>query len=183
MMLSSTRSWFCGFVTLLFVAPFSGARAATVIPQSTTSLTRQATHVVRGIVREQREGYDERARHSIIETTLAVDEVLKGETSRTIVIRQLKGIPGDARFQNGEEVVLFLRAGTGPHQGAYFLLGMGQGKFEVRRLTGAPVVVERDFSELSFVSNDGSPGKAPTERAMKLTELKSRIREAAAVHP
>ena len=160
----------------IVLVPFATAQGASVIPQSTESLARQATHVVRAVVEDQREGYDERARHATIETRLSVEETLKGRAPSTILVRQLRGIPGDARFRAGEEVVVFLRVGTDAHQGAFFLLAMAQGKYEVTRTSGGATVVQRDLSELAFVSKDGTVTPAPADAALELDELRSRVR-------
>lgn len=165
-----------GLLALLLLP--CAAHASSVIPQSADALTRQATHVLRAVVESQREGYDERARHATVETTFTVSSNLKGDAGRTVVVRQLKGIPGDARFRVGEEAVLFLRSGSGPHLGVFFILGLGQGKFEVTRPTGRPALAERDFSELSFVAKGGGAAAAP-ERSLALDELERVVRRAA----
>src|SRR4051812_12023729 len=105
------RSYNWAALALWLAAP--ATFAAVALPQSTQGLTRQASLVVRGVVEGQKVGYDEAVHHATVETTVRIDEALKGAAPARVVIRQLKGIPGDARFAVGEEVVVFVRAGAG----------------------------------------------------------------------
>ena len=159
------------------------ARAAVVLPQTTESLTRQATAVVRGVIVSQQQGVDAAAHRSILETTIRVLEAYKGGPLETATVRQLgragKGgrpvlIEGDAKLAPGEEVVLFLKAGRGAEAGYWFLLGFGQGKLTVRRDGAGVPRVERDLSGLSF--RKGKPAAAPTT----LAALEAVVRKVAA---
>jgi hypothetical protein len=150
------------------------AWAAVVIPQTTEMLTHEATHIVRGVVEHQVLSRDEAVHHAVVETTIRVEEVFKGVAPERIVIRQLRGIPGDARFTEGEEVVVFVREGVDVEKGFHFLLGLAQGKFQVRRSLKGPVSVSRDYTDLHLVE----PGSRPVivERVATLDELRTRIR-------
>ena len=91
------------------------------------------------------------------ETPFTVQQVLKGEVREGAVVRvrQLRGptadggflaVPGDAVFEAGEDVVLFLV--TDP-DGTAFLTAMGQSKYVVRAGPGG-AMVDRDLGGLAF---------------------------------
>ena len=166
------RSFNWATLALWLAAPC--VNAAVALPQTTQMLTHQATSVVRGIVEGQRVGYDEAVHHATVETTLRIEEALKGAGPSKLVIRQLKGIPGDARFTRGEEVVVFVRAGAGAAPGVSFLLGMAQGKFAVKRTLQGDGVVERNFTDLHLLK----PGAV--EKITTLADLRAKVKAAVA---
>ncbi len=142
----------------LVVLAAAPSRAAVVVAQTSEQLARQADAVVLGTVVRQIDGEDPVARVHVVKTEIRVGEAWKGRPPSTISLWQFgalrggkhAGISGDADFTPGEEVVLFLSEGTGARAGAYFLLGLGQGKFSVVREAGLPPRVTRDVSRLHF---------------------------------
>jgi hypothetical protein len=89
-------------------------------------------------------------------TSLKVNEYIKGKGPEKIVIRQIGGkvgeievfVPGNARFDLGEEVFLFLEKGSK----YYYVMGMAQGKFSVKKdkLSKEKILV-REMGNLGIV--------------------------------
>lgn len=116
-------------------------------------LVTQADLIVTGTVLEQRSVRPESGGHIWTDVRVQVDGVVKGEAKGEVVVRQQGGkvgdearfVPGNARFEKGERVVLFLIA----HEGFHYTVGMELGKYTiytgreardyVRRETSVPV--------------------------------------------
>lgn len=116
-------------------------------------LVTQADLIVTGTVLEQRSVRPVAGGHIWTDVRVQVDSVVKGEARGEVVVRQQGGrvgdearfVPGNARFEKGERVVLFLLA----HEGLYYTVGMELGKYTiytgreardyVRRETTVPV--------------------------------------------
>ena len=120
-------------------------------------LTKRSDRVVRAHVVERESRWDEARERIHTYTTLELADSLKGEGEPTIVVRQLGGevdgtgsfVGGDAHFEVGEEVVVFLR--RNPAGESYFhVIGLAQGKFRVVR-SGERSLAVRDLSELSLM--------------------------------
>jgi hypothetical protein len=112
--------------------------ATTIVPISDRDLTSRADVVVRGVVVSNEVSQDSLGRPQTV-TVISPLEVLKGEVSGSLVLRELGGELSDGRFfklfgrpeyQPGHEVVVFAIARPGgDYQTAELLLG----KFEVQK--------------------------------------------------
>jgi hypothetical protein len=153
------RTLLVGFIALFLAAPPRIAAAAVVRPQTTESLTRAASRVVLGRVAMIETGRDEALRRTVVRVAIDVSESLKGAAVSRVVVQQL-GVPGDARFTVGEEVLIFVREDSGAH----FMVGMAQGKFRILRDRAGRVMAERSFRDLTFLPRSGGepiPSRAP----------------------
>ena len=121
-------------------------------------------------------------------TTLKVIEPIKGTVQKDmhLVVRQIGGqigewsqfVPGDARFEVGQEVVVFLRHDQ--KDDLHFLVGMAQGKIDINLdadQVGAPPKPKTRSAVIKAQSHS-----APDETPPSLSELIERIRLAAVSH-
>jgi len=158
---------------LLAAAP---AAASTVLAATVEELTRTADLVVRGTVEGRESRFAPGGRR--IFTTLRVRPaaVWKGSAGGVVEVTIPGGVVGDigqrvsgvAAFDDGEEVVLFLRR-AGP---AFGVMGLSQGKFRVegdtaRNRVGGLYRVERAI-----------PAGERLAEEMPLAELERRVRSA-----
>ncbi len=156
------RRW-CLAATISLLA--SSASAATVQRLTLGQLADRSEVVFIGTVAAQQSQLQRTPRQVWTETTFAVDQQIKGAKQLRFVLRQLGGtagegteritakVPGYARFEVGERVVLFLeRAQTG----RLVVTGLKQGKFLLTTdaKTGERVA-QRELGGLVF------PGAAP----------------------
>lgn len=118
--------------------------------------------IVHGKVAEQDTYFDEDQQRVVTDVTISVKRNYHGAEGDSVTFQQWGGelngtlhkIPGDASFENGEEVVVFLHRGDG---GVTALSALGQSKFQVLR-NGGRTMVLRNLSEMSFLldKSDGS---------------------------
>ncbi len=111
--------------------------AAQFVPRSIEELAAEATCVVHGRVAavEVAAGSDG---VPLTRVELAVENTWKGSSTNRIVVTQAGGtlgsrrvlVGGEATYQPGEEVVVFLVANS---RGEWLTSGMAQGKFSVQR--------------------------------------------------
>ena len=156
----------CAMAIVGIAAWAAPARATVMLSLTTEQLTDQASIVVRGRVVSQQVASD--AGRLWTDTTLRVDAALKGTVpaSKTVVVRQPGGetaaggmiVAGAARFQRGEEVLVFLR----PVGTVHMAVGMCQGKYRVYRDAGG-VRARRELGGVAFAVLDGQ-GRASLKR-------------------
>ncbi|MGM0555291.1 MAG: hypothetical protein ACQEVA_02835 [Myxococcota bacterium] len=127
--------------------------------------------IVHGQVAEQRTYFDEEQERVVTDVTVEVDRNYYGADGKTVVFQQWRGehdgqfhsIPGDANFEDGEEVVVFLHRGD---DDVVALSALGQSKFQVVR-NGDQNIVTRDLRDIGFLLDkpDGSTeiGHKPNE--------------------
>jgi hypothetical protein len=110
--------------------------------------------------------------------SLVVDDPLKGDRRRTVLLRQPGGsvgarrtwIPGMPQFNRGEQVIVFLRD---RRDGTFDVTGLNQGKYDivndfaVANVSGVAILDPKT----GLVSDAGFIDKAPLEA------FKARIRE------
>ena len=143
------------------------ARATTVLPLDLDALTAAAGRVFMGRVVAVRSGRD---RHGlpVTWTTFAVDETLKGTATTRIEIKQLGDaatssdgviyrVPALPSYAVGDEVILFLHPES--REGFTSPVGLGQGRFRIRRSDGPPVA-ENDVGNTNLTTG------APTTHAL-----------------
>jgi hypothetical protein len=129
-------------VLLVLLVP--EAAATTVRSFSLPQLFREADHVVVGKVVGQRSFWNEAHDTIYTDFTVAVEATEKGAQVENVTVRLMGGtvgatrlsISGNASLKEGERVLLVLR-----DQGDFHtLVGMSQGKWNVRRVEGIDVV-------------------------------------------
>lgn len=175
------------FIWLLVLGLACGAvgRATTVVPLSVEELTSAAEMVVEARAVQSWSAWNPQRTVIYTYTRLAVDKTLKGSAGAELLVKQPGGtvgaygqaVPGVRQFQDGEDVVLFLRHSI-DGDAALSVVGLMQGSF--RRLWG-------DQGEAS-VSN-GVPGVTAVTKgnlrsysgtALSLQSLESRVQKAVA---
>ncbi|TVQ98413.1 MAG: hypothetical protein EA398_13265 [Deltaproteobacteria bacterium] len=158
------------------------AHATTMLYANVERLTEISTLVVEGEVVGQRTWQVDEG-GIFTEWTLSVSEVLKGDASTTVRFRQWGGqigdvstyIPGDARFEVGERVMVFLH---NDDEGVFWPSALGQSKFVIGSGPG-PVGPEVPLEEAVERGMDLDPTRMrridiPRLDGMELPELASR---------
>ena len=174
---------------LLALGLASGPASATVVePLTLDALVARATFVVRARV-SRLDVIDAGGRY-ITRVTLAVTEPIKGEASagQTLQVDTLGGtmgpfsqrVAGEARFVEGEDVVVCLEAVAG----RYVVLGMSLGKFTVDSLPSG-VLLRRDITglEVAVAAQAPAPARAMLPAEVPLTALRDLSRGAPALAP
>lgn len=113
------------------------AQATTALLLTRAQLVQRSDLVVRATVLSVESSWTEDKTAIVTSTRLKVSGTLKGRQASELVLRQLGGrvgeealvIPGEARLEVGEEVVLFLKDGQG---GVVGLTAMAQAAYHVR---------------------------------------------------
>ncbi len=165
---------------IALAGPFSQARAATVLALTVEELTGTSDRVIRGRVVSQ----ETEAKKGLVFrlTTLDVIEDLAGEGPSRVVVRQLGGesgphgvhIEGNAVFEVGEEVVVFVSIGrTG--SSLVHVVGLSLGKFRVEQVEEEAIAV-RNMTGVQLIRLDEA--RAVIESRLSLDELRSRVRAA-----
>ncbi len=138
-------------VAALSVATIAPAAATTVAPLSVEQMVDASDLVVRGTVDSVWVDEDENG-HIWTRALVRVDEPLKGdadegdyvtvEAAGGVVGNRQMIVDGSARYDVGEQTLLFLT--DKPSRGVYGTVAMGKGKFTVRPdpRDGAPVLVQ-----------------------------------------
>ena len=118
------------------------------------------------------------------ETTIIVEEVLFGEAPKTLHIRQLGGtyngktlyIPGDAKFETGTRVVLFLNK----ENDTWFLTALEQSQYELEKKGRLGWILKKKYHEgLVYQNTKGHivPYVPPIHKPFQsLTHLRSKLR-------
>ncbi|MGE0784799.1 MAG: hypothetical protein AB7S26_03850 [Sandaracinaceae bacterium] len=159
-----TRALAMGGVAVAIVALVaSHAEATVLVDVSLEDMARDADVIVVGrVIRSEAQLVLDPVRgadpHTL--TTVQVSEWIVGPGGATVVVDELGGevagqglaIAGTARYEPGQEVVLFLeRAGT-----RLRTYGMALGRFEIRRgVGGAPDSAFRDLHGVAFATWQG----------------------------
>jgi hypothetical protein len=149
--------------------------AATVgLAATVEDLAGEADAVLRGRVSGCASRWTSDHRHLVTEVVLEVNERWRGEAPPRVVLRVPGGerdgvgqrIDGAPAFQDGEEVVVFLRRLPG---GAFRVHGMAQGKFRVEGAQARP-----DLRRAGLAAGTVRAGQRRVE-AMPLEELARRV--------
>ncbi|MGF1510598.1 MAG: hypothetical protein ACFB9M_13945 [Myxococcota bacterium] len=159
--------------------------ASLMVPHTIESLTESAQHVVQGRVSGSYCAWDDDHRRILTFTEIEVDEHVSLDEGSAqedaVLVRTLGGVIGPVgmrvsgvpHFEVGQEVLLFLRTGSGGSRDAMRLVGLGQGAWKVDR-TGATVMVRPMTEGIAFASSGSGP------QAVELAELRAKVRAAAA---
>jgi hypothetical protein len=161
------------FIIALVTAPLL---ATTVEKMELPQLVSASDSIVQGRVDSVEARYEANRIYTYVSVT--IDDPLKGERRRTVLLRQIGGtigakrtwVAGMPQFNIGDQVILFLRD---RHDGTFDVTGLNQGKYDivndfaVANVTGLAILDSRTgrISEAGFVE------KAPLE------SFKARIRE------
>ncbi|MBI4475103.1 MAG: hypothetical protein HY646_20720 [Acidobacteria bacterium] len=154
--------------------------ATTVTRMDLPELVKTAETIVQGRVEQVYSQWDADLRVVFTYISINVDDPLKGERRRSVLIRQPGGkigsfnmlVPGMPKFQTGDDVIVFLKSGM---EGTYWVVGLSQGKYEivdnyaVANVSGISIVDPKtgQMTDAGFVD------KAPLEA------FKAKIRELA----
>lgn len=169
-------------LSILLLSFFPAAAfSTTVLELSLDSLGSRSDLIATGRCVSKRVHFNLDKTRIYTDWTVAVESVIKGGAEGQIVIRQFGGeisdigmkMTGTARFEQGEEVLLFAYKGE---EGVMRLVGLGQGKFKIvtDKATGEKYAL-RDTSGLLLVSDDkGEKTRIPTP--VKLSDLIERIK-------
>jgi hypothetical protein len=125
----------------------------------------------------------------VTDTTVEVSRSFYGKSERRVTFQQWGGafegshrvIPGDASFEQGEEVVVFLHNGGGDgydpeKSGGLYLSALGQAKFRVVR-DDEDVRVERDLEDMVFMEDGAGVPGTMVIRPSEAIELPSFVAE------
>lgn len=168
---------------LLWLAP-STASATVMEYASPAELVELSDVVVRADVVGQHSFVDDEQGRIVTHTTLAVRETYHGEAGSEVTVEQWGGtvgertssVPGDAEFEVGEEVIVFLRRDAS-RPDALFLTALAQSKYTVDR-TDETAMVARDLSDLVVLSADARHERLEIAGEMHgLEAFESRLRE------
>lgn len=161
--------------------PPTTAAAATVRRLELPDLVRLADLIVLATV--QATEPTRRGKRIVTHATLVPETTLKGTAPDPLVVEVPGGViggigqkvPGAARFDAGEQVIVFLEASA--PGGALAVVGMAQGKLRVvPGLDGARLVRDLDGLSLVDIAPDGTlAGHGPTAREVPLTRLVGEI--------
>jgi hypothetical protein len=139
----------------LGVAPPSSATLVKTF--SMPEMTHASHDIIRGYVTAVQAVYDPSNKHVYTHTTVEVVEDLRQQNTqpRIVVVRQLGGsldgfettLVGNAHLGLGEEIVLFARTDGAFH----YVVGMAQGKYNVRREKGKAATLQRSLAGIRGV--------------------------------
>jgi len=172
---------------LLAAAP---ARASVMLRQGVPDLARSADLVARGTVKDTRSVLSADGRRVFTYVTLEVAESWKGAPPREVKIRVHGGtvdgigqmVQGEARFDAGQDVVVFLKR-IGPSGAApvFRVEGMAQGKLDVFVDPVRGEVAAPDLRGLELTDSVERPAAAVANpEPVALESLRSQVREALA---
>ena len=139
----------------------STAAATVMLYLDLPTLVETSDVIVHGRVIDQHTYFDDSRQQVTTKTTVEVARTFWGPQEATVTFRQVAGewngtltaIPGDAKFEPYEEVVLFLVDGKGKYAGDRYLSGLAQAKYTVLRQRGEATVV-RDLGSLAFLTQE-----------------------------
>jgi hypothetical protein len=142
------------------------------------TLVQQAESIVQGRVEQVYVKWDATRSLAFTYASVRVDDPMKGERRRTVLIRQLGGkvgalnlyIAGMPKFIPGDEVILFLKD---QQDGTFQVLGLNQGKYEI---LNDQAVSNTSGVELMDAKTGRMVHAGLVERA-PLAAFKSKIRE------
>jgi hypothetical protein len=154
------------------------AFATTVAKLSLEQLVQKADLIVQGQVESVYTQWDEDRRLVFTYVAIRVDEPLKGESRRPVLIRQVGGtvgtiqmsVAGVPQFRSGEMTLVFLKR---QDDSTFQVVGMNQGLYKIID----DVAVSNVFGVDLFDSKTGEISKPVAGGRAPLEQLKSKIRE------
>ena len=167
----------------LLVLWASAAAATVVIYMDLATLVERSDVIVRVQVEEQRSYLDREQGRVVTDTTLAVEERFFGASPAKVVVQQWGGeladgrreqIAGDARFEPGEEAIVFLKRDRDGRK-LFYLTALSQAKFRISQ-EGGRRYVQRDLSDLAFMLSDGKKVVEIDEVARPVVSFEAELR-------
>lgn len=147
-------------VFLLFVASFAHATVMKYV--GLPELVEMSDVIVHGHVTAKNTFVDAKTGHLLTNVTVTPARVFHGPEKVSFTFQQWggqtdekrSGIPGDARFEDGEEVILFLRKAD--LEPGLFLTALGQSKFKIIRSEDGATAY-RELHDISFLKDGDGP--------------------------
>jgi hypothetical protein len=174
------------FVAALIALAFAPvAFATTMLEQDVTALAKSAAVVVRARVLASEARWTADRARIVTDTELEVLEAWKGAPAARIVVMQPGGIVGElgqkvdgvARFEPGEEVVVFLE----PRGDRFSVAGMTQGAFHLARSSdGKTVFARQALDEALLLDPVTRQPVAGPSTVLTVEQLKARVAQALA---
>ena len=155
--------WLSLVAALLSIGLFVSSASATVMKYAGLErLIEISDTIVHAEVVSQKTYFDKEQKRVVTDTTLGVKRAFLGDVGEKVTIQQWGGvhngqshfIPGDARFEAGEEVFVFLHNGDG----VVALSALGQAKFSVEEIDSRKLVT-RDLSDIAFLIEESGNTK------------------------
>lgn len=151
-----------GLVLAAGLAMPAAATGAVMKYMELDDLVETSDVAVRGTVSDMRTVRDGDRGDVFTRVDIEIAETYLGEERETVTVEQWGGtyqgrthqIPGDAQFQPGEEVIVFLAESRDDPDGPMYLTGLAQSKFDVltgERAAGESALVVRDLSGLAIM--------------------------------
>ncbi len=136
--------------------------ASVVIGESLEQMTRGSNRIVRGFVANTEARIDARTGNIFTYVDFEVVEALKGARSKVLRLKISGGtvgnvgqeVVGSARFEVGQETVLFLEPSD--ETDVFLVRAMAAGKVDLHRSGSGEVRAKRQLDGLSFVLRDPS---------------------------
>ncbi|MGA9525687.1 MAG: hypothetical protein WBV82_29785 [Myxococcaceae bacterium] len=161
-------------VALVYLAVPSLARATVVEGMTFEQLTSRVPLIVRGTVGSQEARWDEKRLKIATYTEIVISEVLKGDAPPSIIVRQPGGevgpvgqaVSGAARFEPGEEVLLFLEP-VGKEGREFVTCGLAAGKVRIAPDALGRVKASRNLRGIAFYDPEQ---REPVVREVKPVE-------------
>jgi hypothetical protein len=164
------------YAFILVLALATPLLATTIQKMELQQLVTTADSIVQGRVEAVEARYEERMIYTYV--SIIVDDPLKGDRRRAVLLRQMGGtigaktvwIPGMPLFKPSDQVILFLR---NRREGTFDIIGLNQGKYDivndyaVANVSGVSILDPKT----GLMSERGFMEKAPLEA------FKSKIRE------
>ena len=150
--------WLSVFAVAITMTVFASSASATVMRHANLPrLVEISDIIIQGTVADQKTYFDKAQGRVVTDTTFTVERSFYGDVAETVTIQQWGGelngkthyIPGDATFEPGEEVVVFLHRGDG----VVALSALGQAKYSVTASNRGKLVF-RDLSDMAFLITD-----------------------------
>jgi len=167
------------FATTLLALVLTGLTSlcAVMVRMTLDDLVREADLIVRGTVLSSKSFREEKTGKVMTTHQVRVDEALKGKATGQVAVVTLGGeletigqiVPGEARLDLDEEVVLCLRAGVL----GYSVVAMSQGKFRVAT-EGSVATLRRDLGDILFVGT--KKGSVPAQDSIPLETFRELVR-------
>ena len=149
---------------LVFLVGLNALFATTVIKLSVDQLAYESDLIVRGVVTAKESAWNEKRTRIYTHTTLDVSQLIKSKLPHQskVVIRQIGGevdglvqhVSGNAEFNQGEEVLVFLE--KHPTANVMVVMGMAQGKFSIDRSQHPPRVQQKQ-THLKTIKHSTQP--------------------------
>jgi hypothetical protein len=169
----SVRWGFAALLVTLFITLTTSASATVMKFADLAMLVDISDVIVQGKVVKETFLKEKDSGDIVTHTEIEVSRTFLGKTQKKIVFQQwggimdgkTSGVPGDARFEVGEEVVLFLH--TAKKEPGLFLSALGQSKYRVIR-DGKTVNVWRSLADMSFLVEGVAPTKLEAKKDERL---------------